>query len=52
MVAKKPEEIANFLENHNKWRRGNDNIDPPDPVALGEIIEDAVSYLRRIDNDR
>lgn len=37
---------AKFLENYNKWRRGDDSVDMPNQKELGEVIDFVVKYLR------
>ena len=41
------EEIADYLENYNTWRRGAD-IKQPEPKELGEYLELAIEELRRL----
>lgn len=40
------ETIAAYLEQYNKWRRGDESIEHPNPKELGEAIDCAVAYLR------
>jgi hypothetical protein len=40
------QEVADFLENYNKWRRGAEDISQPVPKELGIAIELAVKFLR------
>lgn len=40
------ETIASYLENYNKWRRGDEEIEMPEPKELGIAIDCAISYLR------
>ena len=40
------ESIALFLENYNKWRRGDESIEMPNPKEIGLAIDCAVAYLR------
>ena len=42
-----PNEIADFLENYNIWRRGSNEIPMPNPAELGKVIEAAIEYLRQ-----
>lgn len=41
-----PNEIADFLEQYNLWRRGNEEIEMPNPAELGEVLELAIEHLR------
>ena len=47
-AALKPsrEEIADYLEKHNKWRRGGDD-GMGDPRELGDYINYAIEELRK-----
>lgn len=36
---------AEILSKHNKWRRGDDSIDPTHPVDLGKAIDIAIKCL-------
>ena len=39
--------VANVLEVHNKWRRGEIEIDEsPCPSAVGKAIDAAIEHLR------
>lgn len=40
-----PQEFADILEQHNRWRRGEE-IKPTDPALLGQAIDAAVAALR------
>ena len=40
------QEIADYLENHNAWRRGEHN-DSPEPKELGKYLELATEELRK-----
>jgi len=39
-------EAKEILENHNKWRRGDDDFSPADPKKLGQAIDLAVLALK------
>ncbi len=39
-------ELATKLALHNRWRRGDDDVDSPRCAELGFVIDDAVSLLR------
>lgn len=39
--------LANELERYNKWRRGAEDIEQPNPTELGILIDDVVKELRR-----
>ncbi len=43
----KTEEAIQILEQHNKWRRGEDDISMIEPSLLGEAIETVVSQLKQ-----
>ena len=38
-----------YLRQYNKWRRGDDSIDQPDPKVLGEQIDAAICQLESIE---
>jgi vacuolar-type H+-ATPase subunit I/STV1 len=39
--------LANELERYNKWRRGAEDIEQPNPTELGMLIDEVVKELRR-----
>lgn len=43
-------EVAEYMERCNEWRRGAD-IEMPNPVALGLVIDRAVQLLRGIEGE-
>lgn len=46
-----PKEIANYLENYNAWRDGDDVKLPPNAAELTKVIKAAVLELRKITDD-
>jgi hypothetical protein len=38
-------EAIEVLTKHNKWRRGDDDIEPTDPKQLGIAIERAIAVM-------
>ena len=40
--------VADRLESHNKWRRGDDSVGMGDPIILGKDLEIAVKACRMI----
>ena len=40
------ETAVKILEDHNKWRRGDDDMEMADPKQLGEAIDFIVSQLK------
>ena len=44
-----PAEVADFLENLNAWRRGDETIEMPHPAEIGANIQDAIVILREHD---
>ena len=40
------EEAIKTLEEFNKWRRANEDIDMPDPKDIGKAIDFAIKYLK------
>ena len=41
-------EAIRILEDFNRWRRDNDdNIEQPDPKAIGQAIDVAIECLRK-----
>ena len=44
------EQIADFLENYNNWRRDDffpSKLKQPNPTELGEVLELAIEGLRK-----
>jgi hypothetical protein len=39
--------LANDLERYNKWRRGAEDIEQPNPTELGILIDEVVKELRK-----
>lgn len=39
--------LANELERYNLWRRGAEDIEQPNPMELGILIDEVVEELRR-----
>jgi hypothetical protein len=39
--------LANKLELYNKWRRGAEDIEQPNPTEIGNWIDEAVKELRK-----
>ena len=44
-----PAEAATILRQFNEWRRGNEDIPQPDPIAVGKAIDAAVEMIERMD---
>lgn len=42
-----PTEVAATLRQFNEWRRGDDDIEQPDPREIGEAIDAAVEMIDR-----
>jgi len=42
-------EVAAFLRQFNEWRRGDDDIEQPDPREIGEAIDAAVEMIERLE---
>lgn len=40
------EDTINFLRRYNRWRRGDQTVEPPDPQEIGEHLEAAIDLLR------
>ena len=40
--------LASELRAYNRWRRGDDSIQQPEPKRLGEVIANAASELERL----
>jgi hypothetical protein len=38
-------EAIEILNRHNRWRRGDDDIEPTDPKQLGLAIERAIAVM-------
>jgi hypothetical protein len=39
--------LANDLERYNLWRRGDEDIEQPNPTELGMLIDEVVKELRK-----
>lgn len=39
------QKAVTILEKHNKWRRGDDNLDQADPTELGIAIDLITEYF-------
>jgi hypothetical protein len=39
---------VNILRRHNKWRRGDDTIEPTDPTTLGIALDAIIEYFDNI----
>lgn len=39
------EKVIEILKTHNKWRRGNENIEMLNPKEIGQAIDFAIKYL-------
>lgn len=39
--------LANELERYNKWRRGAEDIEQPNPTELGTLIDEVIKELRK-----
>lgn len=46
----KLEDVIKILENHQKWRRGDDSVPMTDPKELGESLDVTLELLRRVSN--
>jgi hypothetical protein len=42
-----PSAVVYVLEQHNRWRRGDDTIEPEVPSILGEAIDEAVKLIKQ-----
>jgi hypothetical protein len=40
-------EAVEILENHNKWRRGDNTIPQPTAKILGEAIDKIINHLKK-----
>lgn len=39
--------LASELERYNKWKRGEEGIEQPNPTGLGTLIDEVVKELRK-----
>ena len=39
--------LANDLERYNRWRRGAEDIEQPNPAKLGILIDEVAEELRQ-----
>lgn len=47
-----PTEVITFLRAFNEWRRGDEDIPQPDPLAVGEAIDAAIEMIERMEKQR
>ena len=47
-----PKEIALYLRTYNKWRRGDESLEQPNPTELGIMIEQACRVLEGCDETK
>lgn len=40
------QKVIKILEQYNKWRRANEDMDMPDPKDIGKAIDFAIKYLK------
>lgn len=40
------QKVIDILEEFNKWRRANEDMDMPDPKDIGKAIDFAIKYLK------
>lgn len=43
-----PDEITSFLHTYNKWRRGDETIEQPNPKQIGETIKIAADLIEEL----
>ncbi len=43
-----PSAVVYVLEQHNRWCRGDDTIEPEAPSILGEAIDEAVRLIKQL----
>ena len=43
-----PTKTATILRQFNKWRRGDETVEQPDPREIGEAIDAAVEMIERM----
>ena len=44
-MTKTPQELADFLANYNRWRRGSYLHEQPAPTELGQAIDQVIAIL-------
>ena len=44
------QEITEYLSNYNEWRRGNEDIEIPNPKKLWKVIDEAIGELKMDDS--
>lgn len=42
-------ELIIFLDNYNKWRRGDETIEQPSPILIGTAIDEVIERLKKLD---
>lgn len=47
----KKQEVINFLTQANKWRRGVEGVEQPNPKELGEAIDFAIQFMEKVNID-
>ena len=41
-------QTIDFLINFNKWRRGHEEVEQPNPKEIGIAIDNAIKFLKQI----
>jgi predicted nucleic acid-binding Zn-ribbon protein len=48
----KTEKAIQVLRDYNLWRRGNDEMEQPDPHTIGEAIDDVLMAVEKAEAER
>lgn len=43
------QQMIEFLQRYNQWRRGDESIEQPDPKAIGIAIDDTIKIIQKFD---
>jgi hypothetical protein len=46
-MTKTPQELADFLANYNRWRRGSYLHEQPVPEELGQVLDQVIAILEK-----
>ena len=44
-MTKTPQELADYLKNYNRWRRGSYLHEQPAPEELGQVLDQVIKIL-------
>jgi hypothetical protein len=51
-MTKTPQELADFLTNYNRWRRGSYLHEQPAPTELGQVLDQVIAILEELNTNK